>query len=337
MYTLYVPSAGFLWSDGLMWAQETPDRHSNASDRPDKIIDASWVYDHSHRVYFEDRFAERLPWTIKPTKEFQAQTGKKKALRTGSVVYLVDSMAARYLCVIDGERVVSEAGWPRNEDDDDHAVDRSRVGSVSKDEPPCYNADQTVRTLPTPVSPSCAWTVHYDADRDNGIAFYSAEHSCTLATTFRSAPSTRRSNDTLSQALKLDLEASCTQNANRASSRIYLIDAMPSGPSTPSTPTARSLPVTKDLPARLYSCLLRAVQYFQARSQLAKFRRNHAGLQDTGPPSLLTEGRSSKLDFTSIEHLVIALFLSSFAALVSLHGLGNISTSPIGDDKKHSK
>jgi hypothetical protein len=58
--------------------------------------------------------------------------------------------------------------------------------------------------------------------------------------------------------------------------------------------------------------------YFQARARLAKFRRNYAALQETGPLSLLTQGRIKTFDLTSIEHLVIALFLTSLGTMIVL-------------------
>jgi hypothetical protein len=132
MYTLYIPSAGFLWSDDLMWAQEKTNRSGDEFNRPYSTSEKSWQYDPSHRAYFEDRFAERLPWTMELTRGLHLRNVQKTALQTASTVHLVDAMAARYLCVINGERIVSEAGYHADGGSDDSTIERSRVGSVNR-------------------------------------------------------------------------------------------------------------------------------------------------------------------------------------------------------------
>jgi hypothetical protein len=180
------------------------------------------------------------------------------------------------------------------------------------------NVDELFRTLPTPHSLSCAWTIYYDANRDDGVTFHNVKHSCSLATTFRSLPSPRRTNDTLSRVMNLELEASCTSDASSASSRVYMIDAMPSNPRPSAPPDAGRTPVPQRIQACLQLLLLRSMQHLQARRQLSKFRHYHAVLQDSGLPPLLTEGRRVYFDILEMSGLVMALFLGSLGTGIVL-------------------
>ncbi|KUJ15117.1 uncharacterized protein LY89DRAFT_670626 [Mollisia scopiformis] len=131
-YTLYVPGAGFLWSDSMVWEQSLPAEISpNSTEHYVDETGQLWSIEGSHRVFFQDKFIERYLWEI---KQFPQQTRRwrtsQKTIHSGSTVRLYDSIAARYLCVIPGERVVSEAGYFSMAEDGikEPKNDRTRVG-----------------------------------------------------------------------------------------------------------------------------------------------------------------------------------------------------------------
>lgn len=66
--------------------------------------------------------------------------------------------------------------------------------------------------------------ISYDPLEDTGVAIYNSNHSCSLATTFRSLLNEASTNDTIRRTLGSSIEASYTVNANNASSRFHLSD-----------------------------------------------------------------------------------------------------------------
>lgn len=66
----------------------------------------------------------------------------------------------------------------------------------------------------------------YDPFVDDGCRLWHPKHNCYLASTFRTFPDYNgvRGNDTITNTINLELEASCTVGANELSSRIYLIE-----------------------------------------------------------------------------------------------------------------
>lgn len=109
------------------------------------------------------------------------------------------------------------------------------------------------------------------------MTFYHAEHSCRLATTYRSLPN-EATNDTIKQTLGSQIEASCTTNANDASSRMHLIDGsvVTGNPSPPKTA------------AYNFSHLQRSWTMLQARRALSNCRSRHPDISvgglETGAP-----------------------------------------------------
>jgi hypothetical protein len=127
-YTLYVPGAGFLWSDTMMWKQSLPDGSRFAGNHHNEETGKAWSVEGSYRVFFQDKFGERYPWEV---REFSPHIQKRRAslaIQAGSTVRLYDPMADRYLCVIPGETVVSEAGYFNIDDSKEQTPSRVRVG-----------------------------------------------------------------------------------------------------------------------------------------------------------------------------------------------------------------
>lgn len=83
MYTLYIPGAGFLWSDEMVWAQSGP-------------CSEEYEVEGSERVLFADRFAERYPWIVevdhplerKNKRKTKKPRSKGPVIRSGSEVQI---------------------------------------------------------------------------------------------------------------------------------------------------------------------------------------------------------------------------------------------------------
>ncbi|SMR52270.1 unnamed protein product [Zymoseptoria tritici ST99CH_3D1] len=187
-YTLYVPGAGFLWSDAMMWNQSLPSTSSRDTDVKHDHLTLDWLADESWRVFFQDKYSERYPWVVDIATD---------PLRSGREKLPVKST---------GNSVVSEAGYV---DSKAEHIGRIRVGTLQE-----YHPED------------CDWSAFYDASTDREIAFYNLSHECTLATTFRSIPEAieQKTNDTVQLFMNLKVEASCTKSASSASSRMFLIE-----------------------------------------------------------------------------------------------------------------
>jgi hypothetical protein len=126
-YTLYVPGAGFLWSDSMIWMQSLPDRLRCSSDHYEDELKTNWAIDESYRVLFQDKFVERYPWEVQKFPRLNQKRHSPQKINSGDTIRLFDSTAARYLCVIPGKPITSEAGYFGN-DGIEQTADRIRVG-----------------------------------------------------------------------------------------------------------------------------------------------------------------------------------------------------------------
>lgn len=129
-YTLYVPSAGFLWTDSMVWEQSIPENLRNTSNHYDDGGGTYWSTEGSYRVFFQDKFIERYPWKVqqRPQQPQKLSTRRQLTIKSGSTVRLYGSVTAQYLCVIPGERVVSEAGYFGMNGSTEQPVNRIRLG-----------------------------------------------------------------------------------------------------------------------------------------------------------------------------------------------------------------
>lgn len=60
-YTLYVPGAGFLWSDSMMWKQKVPAGFSySLEDHHTEEGDDHWSVEGSYSVSFQDKFIDPI-------------------------------------------------------------------------------------------------------------------------------------------------------------------------------------------------------------------------------------------------------------------------------------
>jgi len=172
-------------------------------------------------------------------------------------------------------------------------------------------ADVSPRTNAVPKSPRCDWTAYYDPMEDNGIAFYSHEYQCSLATTFRSLhdPATSQSNGTVLRILNLKLEASCTMSASEASSRLFLIETTASN-EVPAMAKGAMQAGNADIVSLGY--VRRAVDYLAARHRLGRFKKHHGHLQEDGVSDV--EGETQPMGLSRPELLACSLYLSSWVS-----------------------
>ncbi|KAF2165985.1 hypothetical protein M409DRAFT_23712 [Zasmidium cellare ATCC 36951] len=292
MYTLYVPGAGFLWSDEMVWAQSGP-------------CSEEYEVEGSERVFFEDRFAERYPWIVEVKNPLERKKKTKKSrskvgvIKSGSEVQIKSWTSNDYLCLIPGERVTSEAGYfPADEGDVEESTQDTKSGRTEL---------QRIRVgnLPTP----CDWTIYYDPSDDSGVVFYNSDYSCRLATTFRSLSNEVATNDTVQRTLRSEIEASCTVNANDASSSFHLIDVSP----VTNRPSSR-----KALANHGPSFPQRSWIVVRARNAVSQFRNRFAD-NSTPMPQLERRNSSSQLnEFFAVTGIVglhgLMDFLSLFLA-----------------------
>lgn len=129
LYTLYMPGAGFLWSDDMIWEQRLPERlryKANTHNEDDQ--DSPWSTDGSYRTYFDDKFVQRYPWVIKPLKKRGVER-PEGVVQSQSRVKLYDPSAGQYLCMLPDDKVATEAVYFEvDADSKDKPEDRFRIG-----------------------------------------------------------------------------------------------------------------------------------------------------------------------------------------------------------------
>lgn len=133
-----------------------------------------------------------------------------------------------------------------------------------------------------------------------------------MATTFRSVPdpTIRESNDTVLRVLNLKLEASCTTSASTGSSRLFLVESTTRDELLGG---AKRISKWETSTTSDISYFRRAVDNFEARRRLSRFRRYHSYLQEedeVGTTLKDIEGQSRSLDLAKPDVLVCTLYLS---------------------------
>lgn len=127
-YTIYVPAVGFLWTDSMMWRQSLPDYMLGSMNHRNDEDEENWSIEGSHRVFFQDKFLTRYPWEIQRIPRNKNKPQWSRWILSGDDIRLYDPATTRYLCVIPGERVVSEAGYFGMHNSTEHDSTRVRIG-----------------------------------------------------------------------------------------------------------------------------------------------------------------------------------------------------------------
>ncbi|KAM5440975.1 hypothetical protein MferCBS31731_004114 [Microsporum ferrugineum] len=275
--SFYLPQAGFLWSDELVWS-EIYGVYSTLSVYEKDIKDSQRQDDGRepppYRLFLRDKFNRRYPWSFKPAGLDNSNAHLHPAitdgfLRENEVVFIQSGINNRYLgvqrrlqSVIDQELGVE---FERAKDE----FVRHRVGAF---------AEGTEDSI---------WILQYDPFSDNGFRLYNPAHRCHLASSFRTFPDYDgdRNNSTIVMQLDLELEVTCTSDANDSASRMYILEGMTS---IQQTPTGRGtmldhLRTSADVVTYFY---YRGLSILQATYSLARFRALYAKTQDTTPPLL---------------------------------------------------
>ncbi|SMR51230.1 unnamed protein product [Zymoseptoria tritici ST99CH_1E4] len=99
-YTLYVPGAGFLWSDAMMWNQSLPSTSSRDTDVKHDHLTLDWLADESWRVFFQDKYSERYPWVVDIATDPLRSGREKLPVKSTGNVRIRDPNTSRYLCII---------------------------------------------------------------------------------------------------------------------------------------------------------------------------------------------------------------------------------------------
>ncbi|RAH59380.1 hypothetical protein BO85DRAFT_437428 [Aspergillus piperis CBS 112811] len=269
--SLYLPRAGFLWSDELAWDIHSHKFNTKATPRSwrqTSTIDAveehiAHLNNNSSRVIFSDEFNTVGPWFFDQVLagEYDPNDPVVAArIWPGQLVYLRQFETGEYV-------TASMDGVTLSDLYDNNLDDEVRRLHISAD---------------TQASALSEWQILYDTHQDKGVRLWNKVANCYLATSYRTYPNmhARDSNDTILETLHLQLEACCTYPPSRAASTFHVVD----GVSKPLRPSTTWLPPFTGRLA-LYETRLRAhgaftIDMISAMWNLFSFHRRHAHLQD---------------------------------------------------------
>ncbi|OQD62124.1 hypothetical protein PENPOL_c013G02160 [Penicillium polonicum] len=271
--SLYIPSAGFLWTDPLTWDtnrhrfqwkeenRQLPKQSSTLDEMEDKN-DYMHVNNNQSRVIFSDKFNTVGPWFFEQVVSGEYDpTDPVLAARVwpGQVVYLRQVQTGEFL-------TASMDGMTISDMYDNILDDDIRRLHISADEH---------------ESATSEWQVLYDAHRDNGFRLWNKAANCFLATSYRTYPNMhgRQSNDTILENLYLELEACCTYPPSRAASTFYAVDGVPK-PSAPSTWLLQSTGLLAVYESQLRAYGSNTVDLLRAMWELHSSRKHYTLLQD---------------------------------------------------------
>ncbi|RDW58530.1 uncharacterized protein DSM5745_11221 [Aspergillus mulundensis] len=290
--SLYIPGAGFLWSDDLTWdiashdfrwkdgTEQTiaPDQASALDAIEDKIFH---VRPNQSRIIFSDKFNTVGPWFLQqvPTGQFDPSDPVLTArIWPGQLVYLRQFQTGDFATASMDGLAISDMYEDMLDDD----VRRFYVSAHHEDEfaPLTAFATSSASEHASPLSTSI-WQIVYDAHRDTGFRLWNKAANCFLATSYRTYPNMRGRtwNDTILEAMHLELEACCTYPASRAASSFHAVDGVPK-PSTPLPWFSRSPLQSTSRLSQLRTHGHSAFALMRAVWALSRFRGNHAHLQD---------------------------------------------------------
>ncbi|KAE8315359.1 hypothetical protein BDV41DRAFT_531755 [Aspergillus transmontanensis] len=269
--SLYIPGAGFLWTDELTWDINSHKFEWKEETRPSWLQSSTinaieehidHVSNNESRIIFSDEFNTVGPWFFEQVLagDYDPNDPVVAArIWPGQLVYLRQFQTGEFVTVSMDGLTLSDM-YDNNLDSD---VRRLHI-----------SAD-------TQASAPSKWQIVYDTHQDNGFRLWNKAANCYLATNYRTHPNMhgRKSNDTIVEVLHLELEACCTYLPSPAASTFYAVD----GVSKASEPFTWSPPSTGRL-AR-YEGWLRAhsshaIDLIRAMRGLSSFRRRHARLQD---------------------------------------------------------
>ncbi|CAG8960304.1 hypothetical protein HYFRA_00012378 [Hymenoscyphus fraxineus] len=206
--SIYMPSAGFLWTDNLFWNEDLsvfvpkPDHHSSASPNSSSAF----------RAIFSDQISRVEPWVFEQPMSADYDTTNPyiiSDLWSGEAVNLLSFSTTHplYLTVSPERSNIDRINYETN---DDTSADFVR-----------WSLSMTAKSTKGSV-----WTVQYQPEEDLGFRLWNAHSACYLATSYRSFPDwdNEKRNDTILQELKLELEATCTRGVTKKASTFFVVD-----------------------------------------------------------------------------------------------------------------
>ncbi|KAL2822637.1 hypothetical protein BJX63DRAFT_427196 [Aspergillus granulosus] len=251
--SIYLPHAGFLWSDLNAWDEELA--VFETANEPGEEEGTAGA---SRRIVFKDPIGRMKPWVIQRPVTSYSPHGPISPIRNGDQLLLRDAELDGFLTA----------------EEEPSILDRLFLGAG---DPTTGRHEVSVQAAPDNGS---FWTTEYDPGTDTGFRLYNPEHSCYLSSSLRNFPDWDGTfNDSrIDTVLHLELEATCTTDPTDAVSRLYIVDR--SGTRTPAAaPWFNTAPTS----ARLwtwYSHATWAFRIYSAMWYLFRFRQQHPHWQD---------------------------------------------------------
>ncbi|KAK4891849.1 hypothetical protein LTR27_009548 [Elasticomyces elasticus] len=192
-YSLYIPTAGFLWSDDMTWdadsgAFEPVERDSNTG----------------RRAVMKDPVGRFAPWILQKDLGHSLNNGlEQEVLLEREPVVLRSVQSGHFIKVLPEPSLLEAHGGASN---------ASETGRFAVSSSPTY-------------SDGLAFDIR-EIGNEGDFRLYHPARGCFLATTFRSFPDLvgLRANDTVLRGLRSELEISCVQHAHERASTLHVIE-----------------------------------------------------------------------------------------------------------------
>ncbi|KAI1445746.1 hypothetical protein F5Y02DRAFT_417663 [Annulohypoxylon stygium] len=205
--SLYVPRAGFLWTDRKKWVEYLGIFDTLDEKREDEFADML-----AERAYFSDPIARRHPWVLElaylePGLSSMHQDYRVSRVTPGDAVYLRSAITKRYLGTVEGNPSIvdRELGTVLDENEGFY---RFEIGSYNN---PSFNT---------------TWLIEYSQFSDTGLRLYNPAQNCYLGTSYRTYIDYdgEVGNDTVKRETNRVVEATCTKASRKEASTLWVIE-----------------------------------------------------------------------------------------------------------------
>ncbi|RJE26607.1 hypothetical protein PHISCL_01021 [Aspergillus sclerotialis] len=255
--TMYVPKAGFLWTDNLVW---DPKEHTfredvdvwNDEEASKETLESSLHY----RVLFMDEVKWTTPWffqnVVEPGSPDLGDNTHAGYLQPYQSVYFLDHRS-NYLTVANSTTQLEQY---LRIDSDKEQFWRNLVHTSSE-----KNIDGL-------------WWLLYDPEKDSGFRLYHPDAQCFLATTYRQIPhwGERVANHSVSEQLHIEIELSCSSSPNKEASTFWPIDGF--------FPQRAETSCKWPIASGMWERIIATKEILWAMYKLKELRSLYSGLQD---------------------------------------------------------
>ncbi|KAF2138203.1 uncharacterized protein K452DRAFT_311572 [Aplosporella prunicola CBS 121167] len=295
--SLYMPRAGFLWTDNLIWREE----FGVFGSTPGLDLLQSSLENEPHRAFFADPIGRRHPWVLQlasvPVESDATQQAYKRSgssLVSEDAVFLRSRVTGRFLGVVQGKPSIVDSEMVYLPLSREH--DLIHICYIGGNERIRLTFPQLSRTYPD-SSINTTWVLYYDQHHDSGLSLYNPSQNCYLATSFRTYidyDGYASKNDTVQHVINRVLEATCTRGASEQASTFWVIEGNP-----------QNLDYNGFPPLRRGFALLRAL------SDLRRWRRKYTMLLELPDPfkSQRQHAHEYQLAIPLVEEAVLSFFL----------------------------